>query len=110
MENLMEKKPIYLYKILSYQNWQASEDKMTISLPLEDEAFIHLATESQLDKILTKFWSDISQFVILKLQTDRLTGELKLESNPGGSTKYYHLYQGSIPLFAIVERKLIFRK
>jgi peptide deformylase len=101
--------PTYLYKILSYRNWQATENRKTVTLSAEDHDFIHLSTEEQLDKIIEKYWSDVPQFVVLKLSTNKLEGDLRLEANPGGTTKYYHLYQGFIPFSSITESKVIYR-
>lgn len=100
----------YLYKILSYQNWQASQAKNAIILSAEDVAFIHLSTEEQLQRILAKYWKGAPQVVLLKLKTDKFQGKLVLEANPGGKTKYYHLYEGFIPFSAIVEAKVIFNE
>jgi uncharacterized protein (DUF952 family) len=38
---------------------------------------------------------------VLKLDVKSLPGKLVYESNPGGETKYWHLYHGSIPLKAV---------
>lgn len=97
--------PEYLYKILSEENWNASNKIKRIQIPPEDEPFIHLATEMQLNKIISKFWADNLNFFILKLTTDKLIGKLVLEANPGGANKYYHLYEGIIPLDAVVEAR-----
>jgi peptide deformylase len=102
-------KPKYLYKILSSRHWQASQNSKIITLSSDDDAFIHLATEEQLDKIIAKFWPDASQYVILKVATDQLVGDLIYEQNPGGTTKYYHLYRGYIPFSSVVESKIIYR-
>lgn len=101
--------PQFLYKILSVENWQASQPKLTVQLSSDDEAFIHLATEDQLEKITAKYWSNASEYVILKIDTGRLPGRLVLEANPGGTNKYYHLYDGKIPLNAVVDFKVIKR-
>lgn len=102
--------PKYLFKILTPSQWQATQRKKTLFLAAEDDEFIHLASESQLDKIIAKYWSDINEYVILKVQTDRLEGDLVYEANPNGATKYYHLYNGCIPINSIVESKVISRK
>jgi uncharacterized protein (DUF952 family) len=67
-----------------------------------DDRFIHLATEGQIPKVLEKFWGD-RDCLILKLQSDQLKGRLVLEANPGGTHKYYHLYDGTIPMTAVIE-------
>lgn len=102
--------PQYLYKVISFRNWQAAQTRKVVVLSAEDDVFIHLATEEQLDRIIAKFWSDNPKFVVLKLDTSKLTGELLYETNPGGTTKYFHLYKGVIRLNAIVEAKIIFRQ
>lgn len=105
--NMKNKTPEYLYKIVSMEEWSLSEKQKTLSLSKMDKEFIHLSTQEQLDRILAKFWSNVSQYKILKLKTSALVGDLRFEANPGGKNKYYHLYNGSIPMRAVVESKLI---
>lgn len=99
--------PNYLYKILSNDNWNASQDRLNLQLSSDDDAFIHLATSSQLANIIKKYWSHAPEFIVLKVDTSQLPGRLVLESNPGGTNQYYHLYDGSIPLTSVIERKII---
>ena len=99
----MEKRPTYLYKVLSVEDWGKSCKK--VSLSSMDTDFIHLSTKDQLDRIIEKYWADASQYVLLKLDVEKLKGKLVLEANPGGTNKYYHLYNGSVPLSSIVEMK-----
>lgn len=98
----MEQTPEYLYKIISPENWNQSKE--TLQLDAADNAFIHLSREDQLDRILSKYWTD-TPAIVLKLETKKLQGRLVLETNPGGTSKYYHLYEGSIPKNAVVEVK-----
>jgi uncharacterized protein (DUF952 family) len=102
--------PPFLYKILSVSNWQASQGKTALQLSQDDAQFIHLAMESQVERIAQKYWADAPRYVVLKLETSKLQGRLVLEANPGGETKYYHLYQGSIPLKAVVEALIVENK
>ncbi len=101
---MAETRPTYLYKVLSMDDWAKS--CKTIHLSSTDADFIHLATEDQLDRIIEKYWAGVSEYVVLKIETARLLGELVLEANPGGTNKYYHLHNGSIPLSSIVESKV----
>ncbi len=96
--------PTYLYKVLSVDDWGKTCKNIHVSKM--DTAFIHLSTEEQLDKIIEKYWANTSEYVVLKIKTDKLLGNLVLEANPGGVNKYYHLYKGSIPLAAVIEMKL----
>lgn len=99
--------PKYLYKVLSVENWRESQGKKSVKLSEMDDDFIHFSMEDQLERVIKKFWSDIPEFVVVKIETTKLPGKLLYEANPGGSNKYYHLYDGSIPLNAIVDSKII---
>jgi len=100
----VQERPNYLYKVLSMDDWAKSSE--TVLLSSMDADFIHLSTKDQLDKIVEKYWAGASEYVVLKIEAAKLSGELVLEANPGGTNKYYHLYNGSIPLSAIMESKI----
>ncbi len=95
--------PQFLYKVLSAEDWKASQEQEVLHLPSADDAFIHFSREDQLDRLINKYWSNVSEFYVLKIDASKIPGDLVLEANPGGETKYYHLYNGSIPLNAVVE-------
>lgn len=101
VEVAISERPVFLYKILSIENWDKSSEEVYLSSM--DADFIHLSTEEQLNGIIAKYWSRGSEYVVLKIETAKLPGKLVLEANPGGTNKYYHLYQGSIPLDSVVE-------
>jgi uncharacterized protein (DUF952 family) len=108
-QNAEEAKPKYLYKILTVEEWEAS-NKGVVQLPSADKDFIHLAKANQLRPIISKYWMKVPVFYIIKLDTAKLPGKLAYEKNPAGSTKYYHLYNGSIPLNAVVKVKKMTKK
>lgn len=92
----------YLYRIVSPQEWQESQSQKQVVTTAFDKDFIHLSTEEQVPKTAQKFWNH-KAYVVLKIDPKKLVGRLALESNPGGATLYYHLYDGKIPLDAVVE-------
>jgi len=94
--------PEYLYKVVSVGAWEESVKTSEVVLSSADKDFIHLAKEDQLSHVTEKFWKG-KDYIVLKLATQKLMGRLVYETNPGGETKYYHLYEGSIPLSAVVE-------
>lgn len=98
--------PKYLYRIVSPQEWQKSQERKVLETSSLDEDFIHLATKEQLPHIAQKFWNN-KDYVILTLDTKKLIGRLVHEANPGGTTLYYHLYEGNIPLDAIVNASMV---
>ncbi len=94
--------PEYLYRIVSTEQWEESLHQNQVVNSSIDKDFIHLATEEQLAHIAQKFWNN-KDHIILKLASKKLTGRLVYEANPGGTTLYYHLYKGNVPLDAVVE-------
>lgn len=105
LENKMT--PQYLYKILSVEDWKKSQSMDVVKLTDADQDFIHLAREGQLDRIVGKYWDKAPEYVVLKIDTKKLPGKLVFEASPGGENKHYHLYDGSMPLKAVVESKTI---
>jgi uncharacterized protein (DUF952 family) len=103
-----ESVPQHLYKIISTEDWKRSQPQNNVELSSkDDEVFIHLSTEDQLDRIIKKYWSENPEYVVLKIDVSQLNGQLVYEANPGGTNKYYHLYKGTIPLKGVVEAKII---
>ncbi len=102
-----EQLPVYLYKIISVEDWDTSQRGDRLKLPAFDDAFIHLAKEDQLDRIIAKFWGDKSRYVVLKVDPKLFIGRLAYEANPGGTSKFYHLYDGFIPLDAVIKVMIV---
>lgn len=98
--------PEYLYKILSPEQWQESLLHNEIALSSMDKDFIHLTKEEQVVQVAQKFWENMD-YIVLKLASRRLMGRLVYETNPGGSTHYYHLYEGNIPLDAVADVTIV---
>jgi len=92
-----------IYKIFPSRNLDESQKLGYIKPLYNDTQFIHLATYDQIDKIVAKYWADELNLLIAKIDPVKITGELVYETNPGGTNKYYHLYNGKIPLDAIME-------
>lgn len=106
VSEILEQTPHYLYKVVSLTNWEASQNRKELVLSAKDDLFIHFSKEDQVEGVVTKHWNKAS-YVLLKIETSKLPGKLVLEANPGGTAKYYHLYEGSIPLEAIADYKII---
>lgn len=99
--------PQYLYKVLSVEEWKESQNDKSVKLGAIDKDFIHLSTEDQLSRIVEKYWGNVKEYVVVKIDTKKLPGKLVYEANPGGTNKYYHLYNATIPLSAVVDAKTI---
>lgn len=101
-----EATPAVLYKIVSVENWQQSQGKASLILAPEDDAFIHFSKEDQFQKVITKFWPN-KPYVLLMVDATQLTGSLIFEENTPGGAKYYHLYNGSISMNAVISSQLV---
>lgn len=95
--------PNYAYKIISIAQWQASLHRNSVVTCSLDKDFIHLSTKEQIPNLVNKFWNS-SDYVILKIVSNKLIGRLVYEDSLENA---FHLYEGSIPLDAIVETILI---
>lgn len=95
--------PDHLYKVVSIENWEQSRQASYLCLSPFDDQFVHFAKEQQLQKVIDKFWAQSPEYMVLKIDPSKLIGKLVFEANPGGTQKYYHLYNGKIPLNAIIE-------
>ncbi len=104
---MKQNSPKYLYKILSLEDFRKSEGEEKLFLQPDDEAFIHFSMEDQLPRIQEKYWSGVSEYLVLTIDVSKLVGDLVFEANPGGERKYYHLYDGHIPLNAISSKKIV---
>lgn len=96
---------MFLYKVLAKSDWELSQNEGRLRRCSIDKDFIHLAMEGQIQKVLEKFWAAGPEYVVLKLDSKKFKGRLVKEKNPGGTQEYYHLYDGFIPLNAVVELK-----
>lgn len=105
---LEEVSPPFLYKIVSPEAWEESLLQDQVARTAIDIDFIHLSSEEQVAQTAQKFWNG-KDYILLKIDTNKLLGNLVFETNPGGSTKYYHLYEGIIPLDAIVEINVVLK-
>ncbi|MDN3507315.1 MAG: DUF952 domain-containing protein [Simkaniaceae bacterium] len=100
----IEQAPERLYKIVSEENWKASEGHDELVLSEMDREFIHLAKdEEQVKKVAGKFWKDMSYWLLTVDPSKFQEGRLVFEANHQGGDKYYHLHEGSIPMSAITE-------
>lgn len=98
--------PQYLYKVISKKDWDDSQGEQSLQLTPIDKEFIHLAEDGDVQRIINKFFADEPVVVVVKLDPAKFKGRLVKERNPGGTTEYFHLYEGSIPMEAVVDARI----
>lgn len=94
--------PLYLYKVVAQEDWVESIGEPVVLLDEEDDDYIHFSKDDQLDSVLDRHWSG-TPAVILKIDVSKLSGNLVCESDDSESPESYHLYDGEIPIDAVVE-------
>lgn len=98
--------PSVLYKVMSIDAWKISQEKGALHLSTMDADFVHLSKEDQVAHVVSKFWKG-EDYVLLRLDPKRFIGRLVYESNRSGSSKYFHLYEGTIPTEAVLEASVV---
>ena len=74
----------------------------TRGVTLADEGFIHCSFDHQILGVANRFYSDVDELVLLRLDPSRLGSEVVVEPPFAGSVEHFpHLY-GPIPLDAVV--------
>lgn len=96
--------PEFLYKIISANDWADSQDEPTLLLTEDEQPYINFVRQDQIDHVLDKEWNDKAA-VVLKIDTSALDGDLVYEPTQCGSEKYFNLYDGEVPLYAVVDVK-----
>jgi uncharacterized protein (DUF952 family) len=99
----------YVYKILTPVEWQQSQGKEHVVLSAIDQSgeFVHLAEAKNYQDIARRFSGGATEAIIVKLDPNKLNGDLVKEANPGDPTEYYHLYGGRIPMDAVVSSSVL---
>jgi uncharacterized protein (DUF952 family) len=100
---------MFIYHIVLPEVWETAKDRPSYQAEsLETEGFIHCSYESQLDGVISRYYSGTERITVLKLDTEKLRSKLIEEPSTNGEI-YPHLY-GRLNLDAIVdveERELV---
>lgn len=69
---------------------------------LKDEGFIHCSYKRQLPRIFKKYYGNEKDIVLLKLDSNKIKAELKIELAPSVGEGFPHIY-GEINMDAVIE-------
>lgn len=96
-----------IYHITTRPAWlEATRSGVYAAPSLASEGFIHCSTEAQILPVARQFFAGHNDLVLLVVDADRLTAELKWEASVppaglGGGISFPHVY-GQIPLNAVL--------
>lgn len=76
----------------------------TRGVTLEQQGFIHASTDAQVAGVANAFYRDAGELLLLVIDPERLTAELRWDPVPGADAPFPHLY-GPLDLDAVVEAR-----
>jgi len=69
-----------IYHVVLPDYWQQFSEKAAYTPPtFEAEGFIHCCTEAQINYVLTTYFIGVAEILLLKIDTNLLEAELKVE-------------------------------
>jgi glutathione S-transferase len=97
----------HLFHIARQREWEQAilegeYRRSTRDRSLDDEGFIHCSTREQVAPTAERFYADeVQPLVVLTIDADRLTAEVRHEDLYGSGELFPHVY-GPIPITAVV--------
>jgi glutathione S-transferase len=101
---------VQIFHVTTAGEWSAAREAgmytlSTRDVGLAEEGFIHCSFREQVDGVRQRWYSDLSDIVVLVIETDRLTSPWKAEEvldSSGSEGPYPHIY-GPLNLDAVVD-------
>jgi len=99
-----------IFHIALPDEWAAAQDageytRSTRGVTLQQEGFIHCSSAEQVEPVRAAFYADLSDLLLLTIETERLTSPWQYDEVPGGEA-FPHIY-GPLNLDAVVDVSLI---
>jgi uncharacterized protein (DUF952 family) len=96
-----------LYHIALPDDWAAAQKRgeyttSTRGRSLAEEGFIHCSFAEQVDATAARFYGDVTDAVVLRIDPGRLPSRVEVEDLAGAGERFPHVY-GPIPVSAVVE-------
>ena len=86
-------------------DWAAARNGETYEAPsLADEGFIHCSTPSQVVSTANRYYAGRDDLVLLRIDPDRLTAEVRYENTVGGDELFPHVY-GPVDRAAVIDAR-----
>jgi anti-anti-sigma factor len=99
--------PVELFHIALAADWAAAQSTgeyttSTRGRTLAEEGFIHCSFADQVDATAARFYADVDDAVVLRIDPRRLTSRVEVEDLYGTGESFPHVY-GPIPVTAVVD-------
>jgi uncharacterized protein (DUF952 family) len=88
-------------------DWSAARDGgeyriSTRGVSLDDEGFIHCSYPNQIETVANRFFSDLSELVLLHIEPELLDAEIRKEPAAAGDGELFPHVYGPIPTTAVI--------
>jgi glutathione S-transferase len=95
-----------LFHIALAEDWAAAQTTgeyvmSTRDRTLAEEGFIHCSFADQVDATAARFYADVDDAIVLRIDPRRLTSRVEVEDLFGTGERFPHVY-GPIPVTAVV--------
>jgi uncharacterized protein (DUF952 family) len=99
--------PAEIWHLALPADWQAATTLgeyrvSTRGLTLEQQGFIHCSFADQVDGVAQRFYGDLSELVLLRIDTSRLGAPVVVEPPAEGIDELFPHVYGPIPVTAVV--------
>ena len=91
---MLDEQPTYIYKILTKEEWLKAKITGTIigsTMDIKD-GFIHLSTSKQIKRIANKYFPDMTNGYLIKIDYKKIKTNIKWEPNSKGEL-FAHSYK-----------------
>jgi uncharacterized protein (DUF952 family) len=96
-----------IFHVTTKKHWEEAIAKGFYDTPsLKTEGFIHNSTAAQVQGVLQRYYAGQTDLVLLHIEKQKLTAELKYELAPSVNELFPHIF-GVINLDAIVEVEIL---
>ena len=96
-----------IYHVITNTDWQnALENGFYEAGSLVTEGFIHTSKENQVKGVLDRYYLNQTDLLLLHINEEKLTSELKYEVAPSTNEVFPHIY-GRLNLDAVVKTSKI---
>jgi len=97
-----------IYHLALPADWGSAAERgsyavSTRGVSLADEGFIHCSFARQIEPVANRWYRDLDELVIVRLDLEQLTSEVRVEPSSDGSGELFPHVYGPIPAAAAAE-------
>jgi uncharacterized protein (DUF952 family) len=96
-----------IYHVTTKSQWDEAVSKGFFEVEsLQIEGFIHMSKIDQVEGVLNRYYQNVSDLVLLHVEENKLTAEIKYELSPSVNQEFPHVF-GPINIDAVVKVEAI---